>query len=135
MPNCLHAKRGWTCGRVREPSRHMCLNSAGTTSFREPRNDVRIAAEMKRRGNQPASLDCARPDGQTTCVMERGGGGNCTCRPVYATHCPQCGYALSSGDAQEMCREDEALRELIASWHRLTPTVREIIIEVARGAT
>jgi hypothetical protein len=32
-----------------------------------------------------------------------------------------------------MCREDEILRELVANWHRLPPTVRKKIMDVARA--
>jgi hypothetical protein len=32
-----------------------------------------------------------------------------------------------------MRREDEALRELVTSWHLLTPDVREQIVGLARG--
>jgi len=32
-------------------------------------------------------------------------------------------------------REDEALRELVARWHGLTPEVRQRIMEVARSAS
>jgi hypothetical protein len=60
--------------------------------------------------------------------------GNCTRHSVFGTHCPQCGYALSPGDAQEMCRDDQALRELLAIWPRLTPSVRTIIMDLARSA-
>jgi hypothetical protein len=63
-----------------------------------------------------------------------GGGGNCTRHSIYSTRCPLCGCALSPGDAQGMCREDEALSELVARWHRLTSNVRKTILEVARGA-
>ena len=52
----------------------------------------------------------------------------------FGTHCPQCGYALSAGNAQEICREDEALRELVARWHYLISDVRVTIIEIARAA-
>jgi hypothetical protein len=32
-----------------------------------------------------------------------------------------------------MYRVDDTLRELVATWHRLTPTVRMKIMEVARA--
>jgi hypothetical protein len=31
-----------------------------------------------------------------------------------------------------MCREEEAFRELVATWHRLTPAVRDKIMDEAR---
>jgi hypothetical protein len=54
--------------------------------------------------------------------------------PVYATHCPQCGYTLSAVDAQDMCREDEALCEPVACWRQLTSDVRVTIMEIAWSA-
>jgi hypothetical protein len=63
-----------------------------------------------------------------------GGGGNCTRGSVGARHfvnalCDKCTQGLS-----ELCRDCEALCVLVAKWHRLTPTVREKIVELARGA-
>jgi hypothetical protein len=65
---------------------------------------------------------------------DSGGGGNCTRIFVSVIRCPQYGYALSVGDAQDMCREDEALRELVACWHHVTSDVRVTIMEIARSA-
>lgn len=53
--------------------------------------------------------------------------------PIAWTHCPQCGYDLSAGDAQEMRWKDEALRQLVATWHGLTPAVRKAIMDLARA--
>jgi hypothetical protein len=33
------------------------------------------------------------------------------------------------------CRDDAALRALVARWHRLTPAVREKILDLARRAS
>ena len=63
------------------------------------------------------------------------GDGNCTRHAVFGTHCPQCGYALSAGDAQEMSREDATLRELVAIGHRLKPEGQEKIVGMARGTS
>ena len=61
-----------------------------------------------------------------------GGGGNCTRSPVSVTTCPKCGYDTALGGWPEMGREDEALRELVANWHCLTPSVRAAIIDLIR---
>jgi DNA-directed RNA polymerase subunit RPC12/RpoP len=57
---------------------------------------------------------------------------NCTRRPVYVTVCPKCGYDTMLSGRPEMVREAEALRELVASWHSLTPSVRAAIIDLIR---
>ena len=61
-----------------------------------------------------------------------GCGGNCTLGPVYVTVCPKCGYDTTLSGWPEMGREAEALRELVASWHSLTPSVRAAIIDLIR---
>ena len=40
---------------------------------------------------------------------------------------------MSAGDAQEVCREDPALRELVTFSHGLTPSVRVRIVVLVRG--
>jgi len=40
---------------------------------------------------------------------------------------------MASGGWPEHGREDEALRELVANWHLLTPVVRQKIIRLVRG--
>jgi hypothetical protein len=80
------------------------------------------------------------PDGDGTrfwpAMSERsesnGGGGNCTLSPVSLTIFPKCGYNMAPGSWPEMGREDEALRELVATWHCLTPSVRATIMDLAR---
>ena len=84
-------------------------------------------------GIAPASLADVKHCQQNVYNNENGGCGNCTRHPVFGTHCPQCGYALSAGDAQEMCRDCVALRELVISWHRLTPEVRDAIMKLVRS--
>ena len=85
-------------------------------------------------GDSPASSIDSRHSIKTTYDKRNGGAGNCTRQPVYRTHCPQCDYAPSTGDVQEMCRDDEALRELVACWHHLTSDFRVRIMEIARAA-
>ena len=62
-----------------------------------------------------------------------GGGGNCTRSPFSVSVCLKCGYELLSDGWPEKGRGEEAPREVVASWHLLTPTVREKIIELVRG--
>ena len=60
-------------------------------------------------------------------------GGNCTHNPDDATFGPHCGFALFSGPAQEKCREDAALPELVANWQLFQPSVRSAIMALALG--
>ena len=64
--------------------------------------------------------------------LEYGGGGNCTRVPDSVNICPKCDYDMASGGWPETCREDEALRELVTNWHRLTLSVRNTIMDLAR---
>jgi hypothetical protein len=41
---------------------------------------------------------------------------------------------MTSGDRPEMDREDEALRILVANWHRLTPSVMDDILAALRAS-
>jgi hypothetical protein len=65
-------------------------------------------------------------------VAISGGGGNCTRVPVSVNIGSKCGYDMASGGRPEMGREDEALCELVASWHRLTPSVQSAITDLVR---
>ncbi len=62
-----------------------------------------------------------------------GGGGNCTRSPFSGTLCPNYGYDYATSGWPEHGREDEALRELVANWHRLTPSVKDAIMGLLRG--
>jgi hypothetical protein len=66
--------------------------------------------------------------------ISMGSGGTCTHYSICATHCATNSDAFPSGYAQEPCRADEALSELVARWHRLTLNARETTFDVARGA-
>ena len=54
-------------------------------------------------------------------------------RPLSTSICPACGYDIATGGWPEYGREDEALRELVAAWHCLTPEVRDEIMAMVRG--
>jgi hypothetical protein len=65
--------------------------------------------------------------------LRTGGGGKCTRVSLDANHledllCDNCTQGLS-----ELCRDCMALSDLLMSWHRLTPDVREKVAEEARG--
>jgi hypothetical protein len=60
------------------------------------------------------------------------GGGNCTRGPISVNIYSRCGYDMASGDWPEHGREDEALRELVSNWHRLSPSGRDAIMAQVR---
>ena len=53
---------------------------------------------------------------------------------ISTSVCPICGYDITSGGWPEIGRVDEALRELIANWRRLTPALEDAIVEFVRSA-
>jgi hypothetical protein len=65
--------------------------------------------------------------------IESGGGGNCTRVLLFASRCPICVYDMIGSGWPEHGREDVALRELVASWHSLTPFVRANIVDLPRS--
>jgi hypothetical protein len=70
---------------------------------------------------------------RSNCESQGGGGGNCTRVPISTSICPACGHDVTPCGWPEHGREDEAFRELVANWHRLTPSVRAAILVVVRG--
>ena len=66
--------------------------------------------------------------------IKNGGGGNCTRVPFDATSDGSCGYEMRPEGWPEHGRECEALRELVANWHCLTPSVRHVIMELVRSS-
>jgi hypothetical protein len=102
-----------------------------------PRPGPASACEVAGRNPRP-SRTSTRPNPNSNCRVQRvagdyyGGGGNCTFGPVYVTVCPKYGYDTALSGWPEMGREAEALRELVASWDSLTPSVRAAIIDVIR---
>jgi hypothetical protein len=75
-------------------------------------------------GYLPASPVHASYCNTTGCNTRSGGGGNCTRRTVYVTVCPKCGFDMMLRGRPEMGREAEVLRDLVATWHSLTLSVR-----------
>ncbi len=92
--------------------------------------DPEFRREAKAAGNLPASLIDVNHCNQVGSNTRSRGGGNCTRGPVYVTLCPKCGCGTTLSGWPEMGREAEALRELVASWHCLTPSVRAAIIDL-----
>jgi len=84
-------------------------------------------------GTEPASLRDVSLCNQISYDTRNGGGGNCTRVPFDATNDSACGYEMRPEGRPEHGREDEALRELVANWRRLTPSVRDQILELVRS--
>ena len=60
------------------------------------------------------------------------GGGNCTrdqnsSTPETGKTCGDCPLGLS-----DLCRDDAGIGEIFANWHRITPSVRETIVALAK---
>ena len=87
---------------------------------------------MEAAGNLPASLMDVNHCNKIVYNTGSGRVGNCTRSPVSLTICPKCSYNMTPGGWPEMGREEEALRELVATWHCLTPSVRAAIIDLIR---
>jgi hypothetical protein len=84
-------------------------------------------------GNKPASLVdvslCRKKDHEA----RRVGGGNCTRGQPDTNNEFQWSYGKFLLGWPEMGREDEALLEHVANWHRLTPSVKDAIVALLRG--
>jgi hypothetical protein len=85
-------------------------------------------------GYLPAYRVYASPFITTSYNKRSGGGGNCTRVPNSTNICPSCGYDMDRGAWPEHGRDCEALRELVANWHRLAPGVRDAIMELVRSS-
>ena len=72
-------------------------------------------------GTEPASLRDVSLCNQISYDTRNGGGGNCTRVSFDATNDHSSGYGMRPDGWPEHGREDEAIRQLVASWHRLTP--------------
>ena len=65
-------------------------------------------------------------------VLNSGGGGNCTRDQIDASRFSETLCEKRCAALSELCRDDEALRELVVNWQRLSPSVRGAILELAR---
>jgi len=84
-------------------------------------------------GYLPASPIDTSLYGRTSYNRVSGGGGNCT-RSSFDESCfSQAVCENCPTGVSEECRDDATLRELVASWHRLTPDVRAAIMQLVRG--
>ncbi len=63
-----------------------------------------------------------------------GGGGNCTRDSNSASYIPQTTCEHCPLGLSDLCRDDEGIREIVGNWHRLTPEVREKIINLIRSS-
>jgi hypothetical protein len=66
--------------------------------------------------------------------VRSGGGGNCTRTSPDAIGLAPCVYEDCWVGLSDGYREDVALRELVGKWRRLTPSVRDAIMELVRSA-
>jgi hypothetical protein len=67
--------------------------------------------------------------------VSNGGGGNCTRVPIDAKYFANSPRHKCTQGPSELCRDDEALRELITTCHRLALDVKAKIMDLARGST
>ena len=88
---------------------------------------------MEAAGNLPASLVDVNHCNKMVYNTGSGGGGNCTRVLFPQLVVRNSGYDIAPGGWAEHGREDVALRELVANWHRLTPSVRTAIMDLTRG--
>jgi hypothetical protein len=118
-------------GRIEPPGSMRTISTAVRvrTAFarRSGLDDPRASRQIrsKNRCSAMVRLDETNPNSE--------GRGNCTrssedAIDLGACTCDEFRVGLSEG-----CREDEALRELVGNWHRLTPSVRAAIMELARS--
>ena len=101
--------------------------------------DVGIEESDRSANHQPRTLTVVGDsEGSTVATPCRrmfrksGGGGNCTRSQHDANTESQCSYGKHPLGRPEIGREDEALCELVAIWHRLTPSVRTSIMDLSR---
>ena len=87
----------------------------------------------KAAGYLPASIIGVSICAKTTYSTQNGGGGNCTRGQTDANTESEYCYGNCPLGWPEMGREDDALRELVVSWHRLTPDVTVAIMQLVRG--
>jgi hypothetical protein len=117
-----------------------CEISSGFGSTRRTRHDARcrlltrITFVMMRRKLLDISgfrREMSRAVATRRMFRKSGGGGNCTRVPSDASYFLNSLCEKRTQGLSELCRECVALRELVTNWHRLTPEVRDAIMELA----
>jgi hypothetical protein len=101
-------------------------------------NDMHCAEVRSPKPGQFGRVESStNPNAKATCgalqLTLSGGGGNCTRVPNNARSFHQDTCRKSHLGLSELCRDDVALQELVASWRHLTSDVRVTIMEIARG--
>jgi hypothetical protein len=114
---------------LRASQRHESLqteSSEGVPSFDVERE---FRPGLPAAGNQPASPKCVSLCQKIAYNMRNGGGGNCTRVTIDTSHCRNPTCENGPLGLSDLRRDDKALREFVASWHRMTlpPELRQII--------
>jgi hypothetical protein len=119
-------------GDARESHQRRSENKDSNCSWGDAYDQLWHLEILKAAGYLPASIEDASLFNTMSYNIGSGGGGICTRSLVYVKVCPKCGYDTTLSGWPEHGREDEALHELVANWHCLTPSVMAAIMDLLR---